>query len=116
MNFGSWSREIAGWLLVLLGLAAFAAGYALLLDKKVIQAPVIVFVGFVVFRGGIHLLKVAVAVRLAALSSHPVPTKSRIPIWSPSRPVSPTPSWSVIPGPRPARGTMGTQDGAGERP
>lgn len=62
-----WIREVAGWLLVVVGLAAFYVGYRLLVDAPghyLLEAGPVFFAGFVVFRGGIHLLKVAVAARV----------------------------------------------------
>jgi len=61
-----WVREILGWLLVLLGLYVFAVTLAILLSDRpsILEAPAIVVVGIVIFRGGIHLLKVAVAARV----------------------------------------------------
>jgi hypothetical protein len=66
-----WIREVAGWLLVVAGLAAFYAGYRLLVDAPghyLLEAGPVFFAGFVVFRGGIHLLKVAVAARICSLA------------------------------------------------
>jgi len=59
------SREIAGWVLVALGVFTFGVAYfALLRNAKVLPAGPTVVVGIFLFRGGIHLLKVAVAARL----------------------------------------------------
>lgn len=58
-------REIAGWLLVVLGLLAFYESWRMLWNRMIFETPAMVVVGFVVFRGGIHLLKVAVAARTA---------------------------------------------------
>ncbi|MFO0808417.1 MAG: hypothetical protein U0746_07325 [Gemmataceae bacterium] len=66
MSFHIWLRDLAGWLLVGLGLMAFVACYLFLLAGKVIEAGPITLFGIVVFRGGIHLLKVAVAARVCA--------------------------------------------------
>ena len=62
-----WFRELMGWALVLLGLYILVVCLALLLDRNsehILEAPIISFIGFVIFRGGIHLLKVAVAARV----------------------------------------------------
>lgn len=61
-----WLRELAGWILVLLGLYCFLVCLALLLNPGpgILEAPVISVIGIIVFRGGIHLLKVAVAARV----------------------------------------------------
>ncbi len=64
--FRFWFRELMGWLLVLLGLGIFYVCLAfLLVEGRILEAPVIAVIGVFVFRGGIHLLKVAVAARLA---------------------------------------------------
>ena len=60
-----WLREIAGWVLVVIGLYVFLQAYGLLVNKRVFEAGPTVVIGFVVFRGGIHLLKVAVAAQAA---------------------------------------------------
>jgi hypothetical protein len=59
-----WVRELAGWVLVVIGLFFFLICYALLVQGKVLQTGPAAFVGFVIFRGGIHLLKVALAARV----------------------------------------------------
>ena len=58
-----WTREIAGWLLVACGLAAFASVYEMLYPLHFIWAIPTTVIGIFLFRGGIHLLKVAVAAR-----------------------------------------------------
>ena len=59
-----WLREIAGWILVILSLWIFYVCYGLLRDHYVFEAGPLSVIGIVVFRGGIHLLKVAVAARV----------------------------------------------------
>lgn len=61
-----WIREIAGWLLVGLGLFIFYICLAILLRPNpwIFEAGAITVIGIIVFRGGIHLLKVAVAARI----------------------------------------------------
>lgn len=70
-----WAREIVGWLLVAAGLALFYVVYLLCLDRgaaggeaytPILEAVVLGVVGIVVFRGGVHLLKVSVAARICA--------------------------------------------------
>jgi hypothetical protein len=56
-----WLREIAGWILLVLGLRIFYESFALLLNSKLIQVLPIMFLGFIVFRAGIHMLKVSAA-------------------------------------------------------
>jgi hypothetical protein len=61
-----WLRELAGWALVGLGLYVFLICFATLLDPapKLLEAGPLTVIGFILFRGGIHLLKVAVAARV----------------------------------------------------
>lgn len=59
-----WTREIAGWLLVLIGLVIFYICFEQLMARRITEAGALTFIGFVVFRGGIHLLKVAAAVQV----------------------------------------------------
>jgi hypothetical protein len=61
-----WVREIAGWLLVLLGLFIFYICFAILLGRGPLfgEAFILTVIGIVVYRSGIHLLKVAVAARV----------------------------------------------------
>jgi hypothetical protein len=101
-----WLREIAGWALVLIGLRTFWLAYELLLAKRVFEAGPLTFVGFIVFRGGIHLLKVAVAAQAAqaARAAPAAPAQpARRPVRAVARPVGPTPSASVLPGPQTSR-------------
>ncbi len=67
-----WMREIAGWVLLGVGLAAFAVCYLVfLLNRQGISAAVLGGIGFVVFRGGLHLLKVAMAARAIQTANAP---------------------------------------------
>ena len=59
-----WTRELAGWVLVGLGLFIFWKCYVLLMDHYFLQSGSLTVIGLIVFRGGIHLLKVAVAARV----------------------------------------------------
>lgn len=108
-----WVREIAGWVLVVLGLLAFFEAYNLLLRKRVFEAGPMTFVGFIVFRGGIHLLKVAVAAQAArgATAAATPAVKRPRPV---ARPVGPTPAKTVLPGPQnPPRRPEGAAAGRG---
>jgi hypothetical protein len=103
MRFAYWSREIAGWVLVLGGLYAFVVAYDLLLSKRIFEAAPMVFIGFIVFRGGIHILKVAVAAQAARnLPETAQPATRRVSRAS-TRPVGPTAPNEVLPGRRHAR-------------
>jgi hypothetical protein len=61
-----WIRELAGWLLIGLGLYLFFVCYVILVGQgpHLIEAGPLTFIGFIIFRGGIHLLKVATAARI----------------------------------------------------
>jgi hypothetical protein len=59
-----WIREIAGWLLVLLGLYVCFKAYEFCRFRMLLEAWPVAIIGIFVFRGGIHLLKVAVAARI----------------------------------------------------
>ena len=65
-----WLREIAGWLFVGAGLWAFYQTYfTFLKNGQIVQAMPTTAIGVVLFRGGIHLLKVAVAARICRRES-----------------------------------------------
>lgn len=113
-----WAREVAGWLLVLVGLWLFWQSYDLLLRKRVFEAVPAVFMGFIVFRGGVHLLKIAVAARVArALPETPGATApvrkstARLPV----RQVGPTKPEAVLPGPKTSGRPKAMADRSGER-
>jgi hypothetical protein len=59
-----WIREVAGWLLVGLGMMVFVIVYDYCERRWIFEAGILLIVGGLVFRGGIHLLKVAVAGRI----------------------------------------------------
>lgn len=60
-----WAREIVGWLLVLLGLGVFFFAFLYLIQHWIVESIPWTIIGVVIFRGGIHLLKIAVAARIA---------------------------------------------------
>jgi hypothetical protein len=78
-----WIREVVGWVLVGLGLLVFAITYFVLLrNGHIFESVPMAFIGFIIFRGGIHLVKVAVAARIcqqAAAEPHAKPARSPIP-------------------------------------
>lgn len=59
-----WFRELAGWLLVLLGLGILVVCYDMIMVARLFEAGPLSIIGIVIFRAGIHLLKVAVAARV----------------------------------------------------
>lgn len=61
---GYWIREAAGWLLIVLGLLMFGTVYEYCNSRAIFEAGILAVVGIFIFRGGIHLLKVAVAARI----------------------------------------------------
>jgi hypothetical protein len=59
-----WIREVVGWVCVILGLLVFYICILLLVSGHVFQGGPLSVIGIILFRGGIHLLKVAVAARI----------------------------------------------------
>jgi hypothetical protein len=59
-----WIRELAGWILVAAGIVLFWFALAFLGNRQVIEGAVVAVIGIVVFRGGIHLIKVATAAQV----------------------------------------------------
>ena len=58
------SRELFGWLLIAIGFCCFYGAYQLIEANRLLYMGAPIVIGIVVFRGGIHLLKVAVAARI----------------------------------------------------
>jgi len=62
-----WIRELAGWALLVAGLVVFCfvpsqwAGFA---GGHYVEGVALTVIGVFLFRGGIHLLKIAVAARM----------------------------------------------------
>ena len=105
MKFAYWSREIAGWVLILGGLFAFLQAYGLLINRRIFEAAPMTFIGFIVFRGGIHVLKVAVAAQAAMTQTELAQPATRRVAGVATRGVGPTPNKTVMPGPKAARPT-----------
>lgn len=59
-----WVREIVGWVLVALGLVMFFFAFGFLDAGLILEGGPLTLIGIIIFRGGIHLLKVAVAARV----------------------------------------------------
>jgi hypothetical protein len=86
-----WWRELAGWLLVGLGLYVFFIVASLLLDPRITYVPYLstgplILIGFFIFRGGIHLLKVAIAARTCMRAQAELTRQSKAPVRRPPRP------------------------------
>jgi hypothetical protein len=79
MKFGAILREVAGWILIAVGLWAFRESWLMLRDRQIFEAPTMTVIGFLVFRGGIHLLKVSVAARITAQASRQIEEAARKP-------------------------------------
>lgn len=60
---GLFIRELIGWLLLALGLNVFRISFAYLNSRQVVEAAVAAVIGIFIFRGGLQLLKIAVAAR-----------------------------------------------------
>jgi len=59
-----WLRELLGLLFILLGLFVWGNCLNMLYDQALIEGIVLFFIGLVVFKAGMHLFKVALAVRV----------------------------------------------------
>ncbi len=82
-----WIREIVGWLLLIVGLIVFYFCLELWMDRAIIEAGPLTVIGIVIFRGGIHLLKVAAAARICREARRKaVEQKPRTPARAPARP------------------------------
>jgi len=66
-----WIREVVGYVLVALGLAGIYFALALFASNKIIQGAAFTVPAIFVFRGGIHLLKVAIAARICLHAQAP---------------------------------------------
>ena len=96
-------REVAGWLLILRSYSRSAPTICSF-EQTHLEATPMVFIGFIVFRGGIHVLKVAVAAQAARNLPETAQPGARRINRPATRPVGPTPASAVLPGRRSARG------------
>jgi hypothetical protein len=87
-----WTRELAGWLLLGLSLYVFYRSSALLTDENhyVLEGGTLTVIGLFIFRGGIQLLRVAVAAQVCAEAQERLERDRAKPggISSPSRPLA----------------------------
>lgn len=67
-----WIREFAGWVLILIGLGIFFLAVSLVLNQHIFHAGFLTGIAFIIFRGGIHLQKVAVAARICMAAQEKV--------------------------------------------
>jgi hypothetical protein len=90
-----WFREIAGWGFVVLGLFMFYVVYALctVTPPRFLETIPMTVIGVFVFRGGLSLLKTAVAARVCQQAQdrlYPPPPMRALPAQRPALPpVSP---------------------------
>lgn len=61
-----WLREVVGWVLILMGVYVFFRAFLLLTggNQFMLEGGTVTLIGVVIFRGGIHLLKIAIAARI----------------------------------------------------
>ena len=87
-----WTREVAGWALLVLGLYVFYRCYQLLTDSNhyVLEGGTLTLVGIFLFRGGIHLRKIAVAARVCVEAQERLERDRARPggVPAPTRPVA----------------------------
>ena len=58
-------REAIGWALIVLSLFLVRSGFEFLETQKVVEASVAILAASFIFRGGIHLVKIASAASIA---------------------------------------------------
>ncbi|CAN5375373.1 hypothetical protein BH10PLA2_BH10PLA2_20090 [soil metagenome] len=73
-----WTREIFGWILMGLGVYVLFRAFQLLTDghQFMLEGGTVTVIGVVLFRGGIQLLKIAVAARICMEGQSPDPTEA----------------------------------------
>ncbi len=62
-------REVVGWLLVVFGLYLVGLALSYVSDRQLVEGAVVVSASFLVFRGGIHLVKVSTAAHICLTAS-----------------------------------------------
>jgi hypothetical protein len=85
-----WFREIAGWFLVVIGLYLFFVVVTQMLNPAIgweqfLESGPTTLIGFIIFRGGIHLLKVAVAARVCMHAQAEIARQAQAPVRRVSR-------------------------------
>lgn len=102
MKFFAALRELIGWILLGTGLAAFGlAGVMVLRERMACSGMVITLIAIIIFRGGLHLIKVAVAARAAADSRGSTASTTRqIRRPTVAKTTLATPKANVLPGPK----------------
>lgn len=106
MTFLATLREVIGWALLGTGLATFGlAGYLVLNQRMACSGLIVTVIGYVVFRGGLHMIKVAVASRAAAEGRAAGGPMSARKVERPvvARPNLAAPRAAVLPGPKTAK-------------
>jgi hypothetical protein len=91
-----WIREIMGWILIVLGLWLFYVSYGIIFkSQRPVYSGATIVMGLILFRGGIHLLKVAVAARVCQTAPTEPSPKGNRPVA-----VRPQKQATVVPGKR----------------
>lgn len=97
-----WLREVMGWLLLGTGVAVFGLCYfVFLLNKRILEVGPMIFIGFIIFRGGLHLIKVASAAKAmqdANMGERPTPSRRAYAVRNTNPGET---NRSVVPGTRP---------------
>lgn len=100
-----WTREVAGWLLLGLSLYVFYRAYQLLISEHlmvvgdreqvvaghyILEGGMLTMIGIFIFRGGIHLLKIAVAAQVCMEAQERLERErtSARGVFTPSRPMA----------------------------
>lgn len=90
-----WVREILGWVLLAIGLWLFYVAYFVWMKNfRWLYVWPCIIMGLIVFRGGIHVLKVAVAARVCRTA----PSEAKPSSATRVQPRRPQPQRVVVPG------------------